>query len=107
MTAQFVFALAGIALQLAAATTYDVRNTTEGEVRGLLNETSGCRSWRGVFFAADTGGSNRFQAPQPREAWAPNVADATAFAAGCSQVCATFEFMGITTGSGAPCWMRL
>ena len=62
-------ALAGLALLLpsaAVAVTYDVRNTTKGAVQGLLNETSFCRSWRGVFFAADTGGSNRFLAPQPR-----------------------------------------
>ena len=39
----------------AQATTYDVRNTTKGSVRGIVNETSYCREWRGVFFAADTG----------------------------------------------------
>jgi para-nitrobenzyl esterase len=65
---------------------YDVRNTTKGEVQGLLNETSSCRSWRGVFFAADAGGSNRWLAPQPRASWAPHVADATAFGAGCLQI---------------------
>lgn len=65
---------------------YDVRNTTNGAVQGLLNETNFCRSWRGVFYAADAGGSNRWQAPQPRASWAPNVADATAFGAGCLQI---------------------
>ena len=32
------------------------------------------------------GGDNRWLSPQPRDAWAPNVADALTFAAGCSQI---------------------
>jgi carboxylesterase type B len=65
---------------------YDTRNTSLGAVRGIVNETNQCLSWRGVFYAASTGGDNRFRAPQPRAAWAPAVLDATAFGAGCLQI---------------------
>jgi para-nitrobenzyl esterase len=70
----------------ADTTIYDERNTTKGSVRGILNQTNYCREWRGVFFAADTSGSNRFMPPQERKPWAPDVLDATTFAAGCPQI---------------------
>ena len=60
----------------------DVRDTNKGQVMGFLNETNMCREWRGIYFAADTGGANRWLAPQPRQSWAPAVLDGTKFAAG-------------------------
>lgn len=65
---------------------FDVRNTSLGAVRGVVNDTNHCRSWRGIFFAADTGGENRFRKPQPRNPWEPTVLDATKFGAGCLQI---------------------
>ena len=65
---------------------YDIRSTVYGDVRGVVNETSFCRSWKGVYFAADTGGENRWKLPQPRPSWSPNILDATEFGVGCSQI---------------------
>jgi carboxylesterase type B len=76
----------GSALLVVNGQIPDVRDTSKGAVQGQLNETSLCREWRGVFFAADTGGENRWKAPIERESWAPAVVDATNFAAGCSQI---------------------
>jgi para-nitrobenzyl esterase len=73
-------------LPAIAAQIMDVRDTDKGQVMGFLNETNMCREWRGIFFAADTGGSNRWLAPQPRQPWSPAVLDGTNFAAGCSQI---------------------
>lgn len=67
-------------------TIFDERNTTKGNVKGILNQTSFCREWRGVFFAADTSGTNRFMPPVERNPWSPDVLDATTFAAGCPQI---------------------
>jgi len=64
---------------------YDIRNTSNGQVRGIVNGSI-CREWRGIPFAADTGGKNRWLAPQPRATWSPNVFDATNFGPGCAQI---------------------
>jgi acetyl esterase/lipase len=42
-------------------------------------------SFRGVPFAASTGGANRFRPPQPRAAWSPAVWNATVYGPGCPQ----------------------
>lgn len=65
---------------------YDIRSTVYGDVRGVVNETSYCRAWKGVYFAADTGGDNRWKLPQTRPSWKPDILDATKFGVGCSQI---------------------
>jgi carboxylesterase type B len=70
----------------ARGQTPDVRDTLNGQVMGILNETNYCREWRGVFFAESTAGANRWQPPVPKASWAPYIVDATNFAAGCSQI---------------------
>jgi para-nitrobenzyl esterase len=41
--------------------------TTEGALRG--QESKGVYSFLGIHYGADTGGKNRFRAPQPPESW--------------------------------------
>ena len=43
------------------------------------------RFWKGVPYAADTGGPNRWQKPQPRKPWAPATRDVTQYGPGCMQ----------------------
>lgn len=56
-----------------------VVHTTSGRVRGIVDPTTGMRTWRGVPYGAPTGGQRRFRAPQPREPWAGEL-DASRFA---------------------------
>lgn len=86
MKLHFISVYASLVVKLSRSQTPDIRDTINGQVLGILNETNYCREWRGVFFAADTGGENRWQPPQPRASWAPAIADATNFAAGCPQI---------------------
>ena len=53
--------------------------TTAGVVRGVVDEHSGVRTWRGIPFGADTSGARRFLAPRPAEPWT-GVRDATTYA---------------------------
>ena len=82
-------ALAGAATALLAApaalaqTAGPVANTTNGQVRGTVND-KGVLGFRGIPYAADTGGENRFLPPQEREPW-DGVLDATEFGARCAQ----------------------
>lgn len=46
-----------------------VAQTQAGRLRGAIDER-GVAIFRGVPYAADTGGANRFRPPQPPEAWA-------------------------------------
>lgn len=56
-----------------------VVRTTSGRVRGVVDPTTGMRTWRGVPFGAPTDGQHRFRAPRPREPW-EGVHDAVHFA---------------------------
>ena len=82
-------ALAGAATALLAApaalaqTAGPVANTTHGQVRGTVND-KGVLGFRGIPYAADTGGEYRFLPPQEREPW-DGVLDATEFGARCAQ----------------------
>lgn len=49
--------------------TAPVAATTSGYVRGAVDAELGIRSWKGIPFGADTGGSGRFRAPQPAPGW--------------------------------------
>lgn len=56
--------------------------TDVGQVQGKFED--GVRKFLGVPYAADTGGSNRFQPPQRRAPW-PGVFAATEYGPGCFQ----------------------
>ncbi|MEO0549092.1 MAG: carboxylesterase family protein [Pseudomonadota bacterium] len=60
----------------------------QGALQGFSAE-NGSRVWRGVPFAADTSGENRWRAPRPARAW-EDVRDASEFAPPCAQVASTF-----------------
>lgn len=72
--------LASGGAQAAERPIVKVRN---GALRGLHD--NGVFSFKGVPYAADTGGANRFRAPQPVADW-PGVRDATAYGPMCPQV---------------------
>lgn len=63
-----------------------VVNTTLGPVRGFTKVVNAVELnvFRGIPFAATTGGENRFNPPKPREPWS-DVFDATQYGPGCSQ----------------------
>ncbi|WFD30607.1 glutamate-1-semialdehyde 2,1-aminomutase [Malassezia sp. CBS 17886] len=63
---------------------YLVVETDAGRVRGWFNETTQVYSWRGVPFAGDTGGSNRFMPPTAAAPW-NGVRDASKYAKHCPQ----------------------
>ncbi len=50
------------------ATLFPVVETARGKLRGL--ESGGVAIFRGISYAADTSGNNRFMPPQPVEPWA-------------------------------------
>ena len=63
-------------------------NTTLGPIKGTTETTSQggtTNVFRGVPFAASTGGANRWMPPQPRAPWAPETLDATQNGPGCQQ----------------------
>lgn len=55
-----------------------VVRTTAGLVRGLVDPTTGMRTWRGLPYGEPTGGAHRFRAPRPREPWSSEF-DASSF----------------------------
>lgn len=73
----------------SAQTEAPVARTTEGMVQGYENE-EGVLVFKGIPYAADTGGKNRFLPPQSRKPWTSTL-DATKFGAKCPQ-----------TGNGNP-----
>lgn len=49
--------------------THPIATTTAGMVRGLYDEATRTRSWRGIPYGASTAGQGRFRAPKPAEPW--------------------------------------
>lgn len=66
-----------------------VVDTESGPVLGLaeteLESGTVVNTFRGIPFAADTSGTNRFMPPQPRAAWAPSTLNCTVNGPGCVQ----------------------
>ncbi|MEO5806333.1 carboxylesterase family protein [Devosia sp.] len=60
-----------------AAPSAPIVSVTGGKVQGIGTD-EGVLSYRGIPYAADTSGSNRFRAPQPAVAWT-GVLDASAY----------------------------
>jgi len=63
-------------------------SVAQGELIGFVAENS-AHVWRGVPFAADTSGENRWRAPRPAPAW-DGVKDALDFAPVCPQIATPF-----------------
>ena len=68
----------------AARNTGTIVETTKGLVQGIENE-KGVLEFKGIPYAADTGGKNRFLPPRARTPWT-NTLDATKFGAKCPQI---------------------
>lgn len=64
------------------------RTIAQGKLIGFAAE-NGAHVWRGVPFAADTSGDNRWRAPRPAPSW-NDVRKATAFAPVCPQIATPF-----------------
>lgn len=62
---------------------HPVVDTSLGRVQGT--RSAGVSIFRGIPYAADTGGTNRFLPPQPATGWA-GVRDTTAYAQSCPQI---------------------
>jgi len=65
------------------------RTTTSGDVVGFV-EANGAHVWRGIPFAADTSGENRWRAPRPAAAWS-GVREALEFSPVCPQIATPFS----------------
>lgn len=78
-SAALLLAVAGLATAHAAPI---IVQTKSGPVAGTMDGTS--KAWRGIPFAADTGGANRFLPPKPRPSWTEPL-DCSAFGPGCYQ----------------------
>lgn len=93
--------ITGIALLVLAACSTNTAETppptidpatsttvTQGKLVGFTAK-NGAHVWRGVPFAADTSGDNRWRAPRPAPAW-EGTREATAFAPVCPQIATPF-----------------
>ncbi|STC70173.1 carboxylesterase/lipase family protein [Corynebacterium pilosum] len=80
----------------AGSSDHLVVTTTAGDVRGVADPTTGCATWRGVPFGADTSGANRFCAPQPVKPWG-GIRDCSEFAPPALQ--GTYSLVGKTIGT--------
>ena len=78
------------------AAEHPVADTTAGKVRGVVDERSGMRTWRGVPFGASTANTGRFRAPQPAEKL-QGLYDASRFAPPAMQ--GTFGWRDVVIGS--------
>ena len=61
--------LLGAAVPSAYADTVDVVEITGGKVRGVETDVPGVRLFKGIPFAAETSGANRWLPPQPVKPW--------------------------------------
>jgi len=71
--------------ETAASTTTEVE---QGNLIGFIAD-NGAHVWRGVHYAADTSGENRWRAPRPAPAW-DSTRKATDFAPACPQIATPF-----------------
>ena len=78
------------------AAEHPVADTTAGKVRGVVDERSGMRTWRGVPFGASTASTGRFRAPQPAEKL-QGLYDASRFAPPAMQ--GTFGWRDVVIGT--------
>lgn len=78
------------------AAEHPVADTTAGKVRGVVDERSGMRTWRGVPFGASTASTGRFRAPQPAKKW-QGLYDASRFAPPAMQ--GTFGWRDVVIGT--------
>jgi len=62
--------------------------TEQGELIGFTAD-NGAHVWRGVHYAADTAGENRWRAPRPATSW-DGVKEALKFAPVCAQIATPF-----------------
>ena len=53
----------------AESTAVDIVAVEGGQVQGVESDVEGVQLFKGIPFAADTSGENRWKAPQPVEAW--------------------------------------
>ena len=65
------------------------RTIAQGELIGFVAD-NGAHVWRGIPFAADTGGENRWRAPRPHEGW-DGLREALAFGPPCPQIANDFS----------------
>lgn len=87
----FVAACSGTETELEQPPTPDIATTTvvaQGELIGFV-AANGSHVWRGVPFAADTSGQNRWRAPRPAPGW-NGVREAVEFAHVCPQIATAF-----------------
>jgi para-nitrobenzyl esterase len=74
--------LASVVAAALTAAADVVVTTVEGPVRGVQTSTNNI--FKGIPFAATTGGANRWRAPQPVVPWT-TLLDATQYGPGCMQ----------------------
>lgn len=101
-TAAFVLLLAACSEGLKPDVEREPDPATERTVSGGrivgFSKQNGAYVWRGVPYAADTSGENRWRAPRPREPW-EGLRDATAFGPACAQIATPFtQIYGWTNG---------
>jgi len=81
------------------ATPDTIRQTAQGPVKGFIAD-NGANVWRGIPFAADTGGENRWRAPRPAESWGDFPREAVAFGPRCPQIANGFTQSDEPFGNG-------
>ena len=62
-------ACSGITVFAAETDNIDIVTIEGGQVQGVESDTEGVKVFKGIPFAADTSGENRWKAPQAAETW--------------------------------------
>ncbi len=83
-----VFSLFVLHVQAQTTAPQTLRSLPQGELIGFI-EDNGAHVWRGVPFAADTGGENRWRAPQAAPSW-DGVRAGLEFGPHCPQIVTEF-----------------